>query len=518
MTNPRQLLFVCAMLGLATAASADVIGCPSHAEKEPNWRGSSVVSGSPLAARRAAEPATHMLETAHFAIFYQTEGAHAVAGSGTNKDGNGHPDNIDSIGAIAERVWRLGVDTLGYLQPKPYDTTIGYKVLVPAGKFPIEVADIVTMVPSWGGKFYMGYADKPTSDKTGANRQSLLIENDFVDSDNNRSIQVKVDPVNTNGTDSVLIDYSKDPVKGWKVAISHEFYHNLQHRYDAVYLYGFHEMSAVWFATRCYPAVKHHWQYYPGYLKNIKVSAFETDGNGPYENFPFVTALVGALGEGVLKDLWNVHQRLFKTSEDFWLRDAFDTLKINPVPFSKLYVKSVLELVANAPNILNENGSLKVQLPIQQFPLIREIGLGAGGAQGHGVQILKLHPDQLKDGYNLLYTWSPSYSSAAFLRFPSLKADGIHPESSPIVVGKQDGDTAWLTGIMQAPYGTSYTSVEMEVTKDAVGIRHKTSPSPLAGPQYRVDLRGRPVSAGTRGIVLEGSPATGWTRSVKMGE
>ena len=187
------------LLGLlAGLSSAEVIRCPHHDEPDPQWnRG--VTVGPTVAGRAFADPAPRMLETAHFAIFYQTSGVHAVSGAAVDLDGNGHPDNVDSIGSIAERVWRLSIDTLEYLKPVPYDTTLGYKALVPAGKFPIEVADMATFVSSWGGKRYMGYANRPTADKSGANRQSLVIENDFVDSKDGQPIQVKVDPINTNG-------------------------------------------------------------------------------------------------------------------------------------------------------------------------------------------------------------------------------------------------------------------------------------------------------------------------------
>lgn len=518
MTRFRNAWIPAVLLGLlAAAAGAEVIRCPHHDEADPQWnRGAT--GGGPMAGRAFADEAPRLLETAHFAIFYHTSGVHAVAGAAMDLDGNGHPDNVDSIGAIAERVWRLSIDTLEYLKPIPYDTTLGYKSVVPSGKFPIEVADMATFVSSWGGKRYMGFADRPTADKSGRNRQSLVIENDFVDSKLGQPIQVKVDPINTNGTDSLLIDYQTDPVKGWKVAISHEFYHNLQHRYDASYLYGFHEMSAVWYATRCYPDVKHHWQYYPGYVKNINISAFDTYENGAYENFPFVTAMTAALGEGILKDLWSVRKKTFTGGEDFWLRDAFDTLGVDPRPFSRLYVKSVLELAVNAPSILNENGLVKVNGTFQELPLIREIGSGAGGAQAHGVQIRKLHKNQLDDGYNLLFTPSASYSSAAFLRLPSAVSEPIQPNATPFVIGKQEADTAWYVGIMQVPYGKTYFSVQMEVTRDPITSVRRRVMGMRPTPQYRVDLQGRPVRTGTRGIILEGSPSTGWTRAVKMGE
>ncbi|MEK7392552.1 MAG: hypothetical protein AAB214_08285, partial [Fibrobacterota bacterium] len=371
---PALRILSVALACLAFSASAEVIRCPSHDDHAPDWGRR---AEAPMVAGRAlAEDAPRMLETAHFAVFYHTTGVHAVAGSGVDLDGNGHPDNVDSIGAIAERVWRLGIDTLEYLKPIPYDTTLGYKALVSAGKFPIEVADMVTFVSSWGGKRYMSYADRPTADKTGANRQSIVVENDFVDTKDGKSIQVKVDPINTNGIDSLLIDYQKEPVKGWKVGISHEFYHNMQHRYDASYTYAFHEMTAVWYSTRCYPDVKHHWMYYPGYVKNINISAFDTYDMGPFENFPFITAMTAALGEGILKDLWSVRLKTFTGSEDFWLRDAFDSLKVDPRPFSRLYVKSVLEMFANAPSILNENGVVKVNAKVQELPLIRQIRSG----------------------------------------------------------------------------------------------------------------------------------------------
>lgn len=471
-----------------------------------------------VAGRALAEDAPRMLETAHFAVFYHTTGVHAVAGAGVDLDGNGHPDNVDSIGAIAERVWRLGIDTLEYLKPIPYDTTLGYKALVPAGKFPIEVADMATFVSSWGGKRYMSYADRPTADKTGANRQSMVVENDFVDTKTGLPIQVMVDPINTNGIDSLLIDYQKEPVKGWKVGISHEFYHNMQHRYDASYIYGFHELTAVWYSTRCYPDVKHHWMYYPGYMKNIGVSAFDTFDKGPYENFPFVTALTTALGERILKDLFSVRKKTFIEDEDFWLRDAFDTLKIDAVPFSKLYVQAILQLAAGIPSLLNENGALQVRASIEQFPLIRQEGSGTNGAQPHGIELDKLHPEQFRDGWNMRFDPTPTYSSAGILRLPSNKVEIYRPTENPVIVGAEQGDTAWYFAIMSAPWRNTYYSVDIRMTQSPITSAIRRSDRLRPSPQYRVDLYGRPVRGEARGIILEGSPSTGWTRAVNLGE
>jgi len=506
-----RLIFLVGML--AGLVEAEVLRCPSHDEHAPDWGRRAQLSA--VAGRTLADAAPRLLETAHFAIFYQTTGPHAVAGAGVDLDGNGHPDNVDSTGAIAERVWRLGIDTLGYLKPIPYDTTLAYQAVVPSGKFPIEVIDIPTVVPDWGGKRYMGYATPPNTEN--GRRQQLVIENDFVDTKDRMAIQVKVDPINTNGVDSLLIDYSKDPLRGWKVAIAHEFYHNLQHRYDARYLYGFHEMSAVWFATRCYPEVKHHWQYYPGYVKNISISAFNTDDMGPYENFPFVTAMTTALGDGILKDLWSVRLKTFTGDENFWLRDAFDTLKVDATLFTKAYVGGVLQTVLNFPSILNEQGRVKVKATIENRPLIRVTG-EFSAAQTHGVGIYKLHKDQLNDGWNLAFYPTPTYSSAAFLRAPSGDVIRVHEGKDTVVVGKRIEDTAWYTASMNVPYNKSAYCVDIDISQSPITPVQRRSIGLRPTPQYRVDLYGRPVRAGSRGIILEGSPSTGWTRAVKMGE
>ncbi len=516
MTRFRFAWIPAVLVGLlAAAASAEMIRCPHHDEPDPQWnRGAN--GATAVAGRMAADPAPQMLETAHFAIFYHTTGVHAVAGAAIDRDGNGHPDNVDSIGAIAERVWRLSIDTLEYLKPNPYDTTLAYQAIVPIGKFPIEVIDIVSVVPDWGGKRYMGYATRPSVENR--NRQQLVIENDFVDSKDGKAIQVKVDPINTNGTDSLLIDYTQEPVKGWKVGISHDFYHNLQHRYDASYLYGFHEMTAVWYATRCYPDVKHHWMYYPGYLKNIHISAFDTYVMGAAENFPFITAMTSALGEGILKDLWSVRKKTFTGGEDYWIRDAFDSLKVDVVPFSKLYVQSVLELAAGVPGLLNEQGTLKVNPKIEPFPLIRQEGSGTNGAQPHGIELRKLHPDQFKDGWNMRFDPTTTYSSAGWVRLPSGKVEVYRPTDAPVIVGASEGDTAWYFAIMSAPLRNTYYSVDIRMTQTPITSVRRRAIGLRPAPQYRVDLQGRPVRAGTRGIILEGAPSTGWTRAVKMGE
>jgi hypothetical protein len=71
---------------------------------------------------------------------------------------------------------------------------------------------------------------------------------------------------------------------------------------------------------------------------------------------------------------------------------------------------------------------------------------------------------------------------------------------------------------MDVPVGKYFFGVEVEVTRDPITSVRRRVMGMRPTPQYRVDLQGRPVRTGTRGIILEGSPSTGWTRAVKMGE
>lgn len=224
------------------------------------------------AARTAVTGTVYKYETTHFAIYYQTSGENAVYGSST-VDGNGVPVAIDSIGAYAERSWRLAVDTLGFKAPVGKANCIYYLNSVPSGKMPIEVADVgmANQGSPWNDPT-MSIATDPSLDANTTGCE-ILLENDFI-YDSNKPIRDSSKQVSS----GILYDFSTaaDIYKGWKVTVSREFFHTVEFGYEYGYQYAFHEMCAVWFEVRAYPEIYHHWTYLPKFVSGGFSGAFAT--------------------------------------------------------------------------------------------------------------------------------------------------------------------------------------------------------------------------------------------------
>lgn len=215
------------------------------------FAGLSGVTTSPVLARAAASDPVYVKETAHFAVFYYKTGVHAIAGATVDQDANGVPDNVDDVAVELERIWRLGVDTLGFPAPPGNKVEIGRTfetgivLQVPNGKFPVSIGDMATLSSDWGPAKVYGFCSQPGQDTSYPAGMELAVENDFINSYDSKPFQVKVAPVNSaNKIDSVLYDYSKRPDLGWRVTLAHEFFHALQKQYDKGFYMAFHEIVA----------------------------------------------------------------------------------------------------------------------------------------------------------------------------------------------------------------------------------------------------------------------------------
>src|ERR1035437_2027847 len=126
--NRNHIGFFAALLGLAwQAQGTDINHSPfSHPRKAPN-----------TVAARALAVVPQVYTTSHFAIVYTTSGVDAIAQGGLGLDGQGVPKAVDSLGVLAEQVWRLAIDTLGDPAPLATDSAFVFGVKVPTGKFSI---------------------------------------------------------------------------------------------------------------------------------------------------------------------------------------------------------------------------------------------------------------------------------------------------------------------------------------------------------------------------------------------
>lgn len=518
-------ILLCVALS-TTLAGAHLQRCPTDAESEAFLRGEGPEAVSGVAARSMTVLAeqTFVLETSHFSIAYQKSGPHAVAGALVDVDKNGHPDNIDAIGRIAEHVWRLGVDTLGYIAPLGRDSLAGYKIrLGGKHKYSIEVGDMPTFSSAWATGRFMGFCVRPNVDPDAQRGGELVIENDFIA--NGEPILAKVDPINTaRKVDSVLYDYSLDPLKGWQATIAHEFYHALQYQYDEVNRYAWHEATATWFATRAFPEVKHHWQYLASFVVNNSAGPFTTwDSQAPYYNYGFVSNVAKAFGVDVVRRLWLDHGSNFEIEEDHWFSAALTRLSLDESDLIKRAATEYLKLVENVPGVLNDSGEWKsgnYEFAGKKFSVRAKYPDGeyiAGSSQAFGNMYVWINPDQFKDGLHIKISGisAKQSSGVALMRLPSGQIEtfvGTYPKT--YVVGSSPLDTAWRFAIGSGLKDSVHDFVTLDVTTDPVtGVQPRVTKL-TAGPNQVFDLRGRPVTSSTRGIILEGNPETGWRRRV----
>lgn len=506
-------------------ASAHMNRCPTVEESDAFERSQSeppTYAGRSFAI--AAVESTYLYQTQHFVVAYQKAGVHAVAGAATDADKDGVPDNIQEIGKIAERVWRLGMDTLKYKAPPGRDSITGYKIRTKTGKFPIVVGDMATFSTSWAGKQFMGYALRPLVDPDSLGGGQLIIDNDFLDG--GVAIQAKVGPENSaNGVDSILYDYSKDPVKGWSTTIAHEFYHSLQYQYDQSYRYAWHEMTATWFAKRTYPEVKHHWQYLGAFIKNNFNGPFTTwDAMAPYYNYAFVEIAAKEFGDGFLREIWPSHLDSFEVEEDHWFGKAISRHGFPEAPMLRGYAQEYLRLIDGIPGLFNDNGGWRNSssnnsgVGFVDAPLVAPPGDIEISAQTYGNMYCRLNSKQFDAG-NLIAFANAITSSATVgvIRYPSKRIDGYTVSRDSIVIGKNTGDTAWRIALISGFVGLGDAiAVVAATTRAASKVEKKRPVSPNWVQSYRFDLRGRPVTSATRGVILEGSPETGWHRRIKL--
>lgn len=455
----HALLLLAGYCLLARPLSAMPTQCPSDESARDFLESVDPTPASSMVAGRALADSLRYYETDHFVVIYQVQGRSAVAGATVDSDGNGTPDNVQSIGAIAEKVWRLGVDTLGYPAPRGRDSTTGWKRrLGRNNKFPIMVGDMSSFSSGWHGNMYLGYMVKPRYDPDSAGGMQMVVENDFMDSTS--PIQIKVDPRNTpGGIDSVLYDYSKDPVKGWSATIAHEFYHALQFQYDATNLWAWHEATATWYAKRAFPQVKHHWQYLHYYLEHSLHGAFSTAYDlEPYANFFFVDVVAKVLGEDFIYSSWKGRMNVSISNEKNWFTSIASDAPNGERSVTLELSKEALRLASPAfeydggwrnfvPRNSMNNWQTKGRTAVENDQIAQSVGF-------FGPTFAFPSSDQFAAGKNL-YVWANvglSTGAVGVLRQPSNRIEAFVANRDTTVFGAESNDTSWLFCLVMGYY------------------------------------------------------------------
>lgn len=470
------------------------------------------------AARTAVTGTVYKYETTHFAIYYQTSGENAVYGS-SNVDGNGVPVAIDSIGAYAERSWRLAVDTLGFKAPVGKANCIYYLNSVPSGKMPIEVADVgmANQGSPWNDPT-MSIATDPSLDtnKIGC---EILLENDFI-YDSNKPIRDTSNQVSS----GILYDFSTaaDIYKGWKVSVSHDFFRTVEYGYEYVRKNSFHEMCAVWFEMRAYPKIYHHWIYMSKFIHNSYSGGFASNSYDVNDHGSFVREFAHVFGDTAVRKVWEYRaQHVTYVDESIWFAAAMDLLGYSQEKFLSEYSVELANLLYDHPGVLNDSG-LYVNQPyeISSFYYMTAtdtgfmnklpIEIGAFGFDGN-----TFYWDSIPSNMHVrVDSISSSTVGAGFVvHLPSHKIVQFAYKGKDVILPIDGSDTAISVLFVG---GSNPPIIETGLTYAPVtGIASAKKLRAAFIPKIRYDYLGRPVSSDARGVVIE-SDGEKTVRSVKL--
>jgi len=174
--------------------------------------------------------------TRHFCVHWVAEGIDAPDLSDSN--GNGVPDYVERVQAVAERVYSIENGKLGWRDPKSDGRKGGGN-----GKTDVYLDQI-------GGALF-GYAAPDRGQATQAHRLPRRLHGYLV-LDNN------YDPTEFPGT---------TPQHDLEVTVAHEYDHILQFGYDAYQDAWFAESSAVWMEDQVYNGINDYLRYVRRWVK-----------------------------------------------------------------------------------------------------------------------------------------------------------------------------------------------------------------------------------------------------------
>ena len=512
--NFRQVVTNLGLIFLAAAGSAMALSLGSMEPKITQLVASNPeVHPVSIAGRALVIDTVQSYETSHFIFYYSVVGPHTLPFVDGNNDGVN--DHLAQIGGAAERIWRAGIDTLGYLPPLiTGDSTFTYRKPIPAGKVPVELVDMGTASSTFKSAPYMGFTIDSSLTKLKVTQ--ILLENDFIWDSAGVKIHMGVyAPLNQGPNEALALDFAADPNRGWAVGLAHEFYHLLQMRYEYSSKWAFHEMSASWFAMRVYPTIPLQWRSNQRFLNALGWGAFQEGDQNADANALFLKTLAISLGDGVIKQLWELRARnkndAFLYPEETWFSKSVDSLHLDVSKFMKYYSSEVTCMALNSHCDLNEGGTFQATFPSYSYATQANsdstistlpIPINPWAARVDG-----MNKDALvggKTGFKITKSDAARYSAACIIHLPAKKFECISLDSGAIIIAKQPTDTMWLVfgfssgGIVRA-YPSSLPPTYLAVPNRA--------PVLVTGPVQRFDLSGRPLKGDKpRGVYYERSP------------
>ncbi len=177
-------------------------------------------------------------ESPHFCVFWVNDQGYDDAPSLTDSNGNGVPDYVESILAIAEASYSVEVTAgaMGWQPPKPDRTGCGSDASAHADLY----------LKQLGAEGLFGYeSPDPGQGRARSQYGYMVLDDDYAQSE---------------------YGYA-DPAVPASVTIAHEFNHLLQQRYDSFQDVWMFESTAVWAEEQVFPDVNDWLNYLPAFTK-----------------------------------------------------------------------------------------------------------------------------------------------------------------------------------------------------------------------------------------------------------
>lgn len=451
----RAALCACFAMGMHAAGPADAAKCgTARIFEERNNQRIGFHSGKP-ARPAAANLRARTLESGNFRIHYSLRGLHKVRTGPEDGDlmaaadslyalfaglpeakrdstvyarldiaGAPHPAYIETVSREMEAAWTYYVDVLGMPPPASGIRSMWYSVPVsPIRKFPIDVVDIGTADPGFGGETY-GVTYPP-------NELSITMENDFLHTTRLVDGKIVGSPIRSLVGGKLVHDYSEEWPLGIKVTAVHEFYHAIQFTYVpwATRYHAWYELSATGMEERLAGEVDDYLQYLPCVLKNHESAPLNVTSSGPCSHSP-------AYGHGIFHQyLSAVLDSAFDVRVWERLSDNGDILADGLETAFAAYGRSMSDLYPDyAAGLFHSGGRFPPPEPLfsPDLPIWPEISMDSVEL-GAGVSMRPIALPALTFGV-LKVKWGPNAETAALRTRNMAGITRIHANADTTIV------------------------------------------------------------------------------------
>jgi hypothetical protein len=201
----------------------------------------------------------------HFCVHYVASSIDAP--NLTDGNGNGVPDYVEQVAAVAEASYAVENGNLGWRPPKS-DGALGG-----------DSRTDVYLVQLGGGLF--GYTASDPGQRTRTQHAYLVVDDDYA-------------PTEFPGT---------DPLADLEVTFAHEYNHVLQYGYDFDQDLWFYEASAVWMEDHVYPALNDYLRYIGRWVVRSKLP-LTAENIKIYGSAVWNHWLAGRYGDAVVRTAW----------------------------------------------------------------------------------------------------------------------------------------------------------------------------------------------------------------------